>query len=95
MAAPAPVAAEDDSSSDEDDDGNRKMRLRRRDNIDYDTVSDDEEFFERIDGNGASSSKRKSLARGRMKKEKTDAELGREFALKEASASDLLTERSW
>lgn len=76
---------EDESSSDEDDGGNRKMKLRRRDQIDYDMVSDDEEFFGRVEGDASKGSRKKAVARGRMKKQKTDAELGREFALKEAS----------
>lgn len=88
----SPEASDASSSeSEEDEDGNRKMQLRRRNAVDYDTVDDDEEFFRRAEDDGRNSSsptKRKRVpARGRMKKEKTDAQLGREFAIKEASTS--------
>lgn len=81
--------AASDSESEEDEEGNRKMRLRRRDAIDYDTIDDDQEYFQRLerdpDGRSvpASEVKAKMAGRGRMKKVKTDAELGREFAVKE------------
>lgn len=72
------------SGSEEDEEGNRKMRLRRRDTIDYDTIDDDDEYFQRLGGRDKSSSKKRAAVRGRMKKAKTDAQLGREFAVKEA-----------
>lgn len=83
--------SDDNSSSDEEDeDGRRKMRLRRRDHVDYDTVDDDDEFFARLHAGGSSPEKRhKAPARGRMKKEKTTDEIGREYALREASTSPL------
>jgi len=80
-------APESDESED-DEEGNRKMRLRRRDHINYDLVdSDDDEYFRRLGdkSDSSSSAKPKSVARGRMKKIKSEAQLGKEFAVKEAS----------
>ena len=76
------------SESEEDEEGNRKMRLRRRDQIDYDLTDDDDKYFRRIEGGrgvSPSPTKQKVAARGRMKKAKSEAQLGREFAVKEAS----------
>lgn len=77
-----------ESESEEDEEGNRKMRLRRRDHVDYNITDDDDEYFNRAEGGKhvfSSPVKHNIAARGRMKKVISEAQSGREFAVKEAS----------
>jgi hypothetical protein len=77
-----------ESESEEDEEGNRKMRLRRRDHVDYGLVDHDDEYFRQVEGGkyvSSSPAGHNVAARGRMKKVKSEAQLGREFAVKEAS----------
>lgn len=62
------------------------MRLRRRANVNYDIIDDDDQYFSRLEGR-SEVPRRASAARGRMLKEKTEAELGREYAKQQASES--------
>ncbi|KAF8329832.1 uncharacterized protein EI90DRAFT_2973500 [Cantharellus anzutake] len=73
------------SGEEDDDEGARKMRLRRRADISYDVLDDDDEYFAQLQSDKP---RTKSLtARGRKIKEKTEESLGREYALKQATKS--------
>ena len=74
----------DDLSEEEDDNEDvRKMRLRRRTDVSYEIIDNDEEYFSQV--HDGEPSARRSTGRGRKMKEKTVEELGREYALKQAS----------
>jgi hypothetical protein len=62
------------------------MRLRRRGHVNYDIVDDDNQYFSRLEGR-SEVPRRASTARGRLLKEKTEADLGREYAKQQASES--------
>ena len=77
----APETPAEDSSSEEDDDGNRKMRLRRRGTTSYKIEDNDHAYFAQLEqGNEAMP----QGARGRMQKQRTAVEIGRDFTKRQA-----------
>jgi hypothetical protein len=81
----------EDNSSSEDESGEeesstRKIRLRRRGNVNYDVLDGDAKHFARPESR-SEAPHGAFIARGRPLKEKTEIDIGREYAKQQASES--------